>query len=128
MIYCPPANKIAEALNIDIDKAKLIRSIIKREIDILALDCIPKTLEWRNKCYHMPRMREVMVMACDEIAGTYGTETVEPQEDWSNGYPRIEYLNVGDSYASTLFFDFSQSRAFISCFGDIVERMEREHD
>lgn len=121
---CPPVKKIAEALNIDATKAKLIRAVIKGERSPLDVNVAPLTVAWSEKCYHAPKLRECIVKACDEIAGTYGAEVIDPQEDWKEGYPRLEYLNTGDTYSATLIFDFDTMRVYIASWGDVAERFE----
>jgi hypothetical protein len=45
---------------------------------------------------------------------------------WNGGREGISYLNMGDTYATTILFD-SRTRWFtIGCWGDQVERLERQ--
>ena len=41
---------------------------------------------------------------------------------WNCGRDGISYLNMGDSYLSTIMFDSRNNRFFIGCTGDFLER------
>lgn len=45
---------------------------------------------------------------------------------WNCGRDGISYLNMGDTYATTIVFDSRTEQFRIGCWGDCVERLERE--
>ena len=45
---------------------------------------------------------------------------------WDCGRDGISYLNMGDTYATTVLFDSRTGRFTVSCYGDIVEQLERD--
>ena len=67
---------------------------------------------WRNT---------VALHAIDKIMGTHGVEGLGPQRarDYA---PAYEYLNTGDTYASTLIFDRDKDRLFVGSWGDVAEK------
>ena len=45
---------------------------------------------------------------------------------WDCGRDGITYLNMGDTYLRTVLFDSRTNRFTTGCWGDIVERLERD--
>lgn len=45
---------------------------------------------------------------------------------WDNGRDGITYLNMGDTYEYTVLFDSRSERFSTGCWGDVVERLERQ--
>lgn len=88
----------------------------------------PKTKAWADRCfsspYYSPRMWRVttMLYALDELLGTHGVEPMGMGNSRNERHaPAYEYLNAGDTYATTLIYDRDHDRIIISSWGDIVE-------
>lgn len=79
---------------------------------------------WVRECYHTPRVREQIEKACDEIIGGYGTEAI-----WgaSRETPLAVYVNTGDTYNTTLLFNYASDTVRVTTVGDFVEAYERRH-
>lgn len=45
---------------------------------------------------------------------------------WDCGRDGITYLNMGDTYDFTILFDSRSERFSTGCWGDVVERLERD--
>src|SRR5688572_1931051 len=45
---------------------------------------------------------------------------------WNCGREGITYLNMGDTYEYTVLFDSRTERFSTGCYGDVIERLERE--
>lgn len=45
---------------------------------------------------------------------------------WDCGREGISYLNMGDTYDATVLFDSRNERFTVGCWGDVVERLERQ--
>jgi hypothetical protein len=75
------------------------------------------TRSWVHSCYHMPKVDALIMSMADELCGTYGVEYIEGNGEKS---PSFEYLNAGDTYATTLLL--IDGRFKVGCWGDIVER------
>jgi len=63
--------------------------------------------------------------AIDKILGMHGVEALGPSE-YEYGPPPYEYLNAGDTYATTLIYKRATDTLFIGCYGDVVEREDTE--
>lgn len=72
---------------------------------------------------HSLRVERVLE-AIDQIVGTCGVEALGSQDSdaWESGWPRWEYLNAGDTYATTLIYWRDSDALRLGCWGDIVER------
>ena len=76
--------------------------------------------ELERKCYHAPGLAYMRLTALDAEAGTFGIECIY-RAGTSPNEPAFEYLNTGDSYATTL-IRWSNGRYQVASWGDIVER------
>lgn len=68
---------------------------------------------------HMWRVT-VALHAMNEVMGTYGVEALGPDVHGYNA-PPYEYLNTGDTYATTLIYRRRDNSLNIGSWGDIVE-------
>lgn len=59
--------------------------------------------------------------AINEILGTYGVEALGPARGPSQSTP-YEYLNAGDTYATTLIYNRKTDTLSVGSWGDIAER------
>lgn len=120
-----------EAFSISDDQAKLIRSIAKNVDDAEKLSAIiedncPETVAYVHKLHSSPWNSKiwrvtVALHAIDKIIGSYGVEGLGPGR--SGDYaPPYEYLNMGDTYATTLIYKRSSDALSIGNWGDIAEK------
>lgn len=89
---------------------------------------VPSTAEYVRRMHGDPydsqMWRDTVVLhAIDAVLGTYGVEPLGPV-DQRRG-PPFEYLNAGDTYATTLVYCRDDDRLIISCMGGIVERHDK---
>lgn len=73
--------------------------------------------DWMRQCYHEPIYQDRLMVALNEIAGTYGVESFETHKN-----NRYDYLNAGDPYSATLIYSHTTNTVRVSAWGDIVER------
>jgi len=77
--------------------------------------------DWISKCYNMPRYQERLEVAVNEVLGGYGSEAI-----FGGGVrPAMTYVNMGDTYITTLIYDYRRGSWLISSWGDWIEREER---
>ena len=134
--YAPSIKRLcAELKDVDVPKAKLIRSIIKgnRE-DLLyiaeSLDKYRRDIHWqRFNCINYP-IADLRAELLNTALGCYGVEYLFEGSDGLRGnlegctdQPICTYLNTGDTYAATLLK--YRGRWQIGCWGDIAERYMR---
>jgi hypothetical protein len=119
------------------EDAKLIRTLAKAvDEDIpghfadplrdLVEDHTPDTAKYVRSMYsdpydsHIWRVT-VALHATNEIMGTYGVEGLGPDIGGPTP-PPYEYLNTGDTYATTLIYRRRDNSLNIGSWGDIAER------
>lgn len=78
--------------------------------------------EWCKGCYHEPKFHERLMCAINEILGGHGVEAMFRQ---GMTHPDMEYINMGDTYTTTLIFDYTSNTFKIQSMGDWVETAER---
>lgn len=130
-IKMPSATRLMSTFGISRADANLLRSIghavdnadtLRANID---LSC-PETAAYVRTLYsdpytsHMWRVT-VALHAMDVILGTHGVEALGGSSD-SVKAPPFEYLNAGDTYATTLVFCRASCTITIATWGDIAER------
>jgi hypothetical protein len=87
-----------------------------------------KTDSWIDSLYNYPKLHEIIMQSVCELLSGYAVEGIE--KPTSHGCGRyidyIDYINMGDSYATTLFFDLEKKRKFfVSTLADVVEQSEK---
>lgn len=128
---CPSTDRLVATFR-DLDRkgANLIRRIAHACDDREALASLierecPDTHAYARSCYNDPYASQIWrvttaLHAIDRILGTHGVEGLGPQR--SGDYaPAFEYLNAGDTYATTLVYTRDTDTLRIGCWGDIVE-------
>ena len=82
----------------------------------------PQTAEWLKQCFNQPSKVEQVMSAANEIIEGFGTEAIFGSRiKW----PDFEYVNLGDTYITTLGYDYLTERYVVCSWGDWIERAER---
>jgi hypothetical protein len=76
--------------------------------------------EWINECYHRPGLHELKMYAINKVMHGFGVEYIPGGNNSKS--PSIEYINMGDTYTTTICFVNGKYR--VCSWGDIVERGE----
>jgi len=135
----PSEKKLLEAFrDLRPEEAKLIRALA-RAVDADSADVdpleelvdkyVPGTAKYVRSMFsnpyrsHMWRVT-VALHAMDEVMGTYGVEALGPDVGGPSP-PPYEYLNTGDTYATTLIYRRRDNSLNIGSWGDIAERHPR---
>lgn len=119
---CPPATRIAKEMNLPMGTAKTLRALARGEILIRDNPDFPVTNQWAASCYNYPRRIDLILSAMNETAGTYGVEAFNSRK--SRMHAIAEYLNTGDTYATTLLFRHDSGTFRLTSWGDFMERNE----
>jgi hypothetical protein len=77
----------------------------------------------RAACYHPPGAQYEMETALNEALEGYGTEVIPP--NFAPPNPDAAYINLGDTYTTTLLYDYQRDKWIITSWGDWVELQER---
>ena len=131
----PSSQNLQSRLGLTSEQAKLVRALAHAANDgevlaALVEGSVPKTAEYVRRMHsspydsHMWRVT-VALHAMDVVVGTFGVEPLGPTSGPSYA-PPYEYLNAGDTYATTLVYRRKTDNLFISTMGDIVEKYDRK--
>jgi hypothetical protein len=114
----PSVNSLLEAFEekIGYERVMIARGIMKNRI---RPDAVKQTDSWIRSCYHEPSFHEKKMHALNVVLKMYGVEEILD----SRGNLACEYLNAGDTYATTLLF--YNGLYHIGTWGELVESMER---
>jgi hypothetical protein len=83
----------------------------------------PKTADWVKSCLNWPGQVEVNLRAISELIEAHGTEAIMGD---NFRWPDLVYINMGDSYVTTLAFDHVRDRYLVTSVGDWIEAQERK--
>lgn len=104
---------------------KIARSVDEPGLETVINKCCPTTEAYVRSMYsdpynsHMWRVT-VALHAINDLVGGYGVEGLGPGR--SGDYaPPFEYVNMGDTYATTLVYRRKTDTLSIGNWGDIVE-------
>jgi hypothetical protein len=113
------------------ESAKLVRMFAKGADDGARLETLveayaPATAKYVRSMHSNPYRSSiwrvtVALHAINEIMGTYGVEGLGPPRGGDYA-PPYEYLNTGDTYATTLIYSRDGNNLRIGSWGDIAER------
>lgn len=127
----PPQQTLCETMDLDLDDYRIVAGLANRADDPEALRAwieryCELTHSYARSCYRdpydSPMWRRTLVLhALDAMCGTHGVETIGGDDDDFRTPPPFEYLNAGDTYATTLIFDRGKDEITIGCWGDLVE-------
>ena len=73
-----------------------------------------------------PRSDRIL-QACNDDIDAHGVEYVwdqrlgDPNGCW--GHPRLAYVNQGETYATTLMYDYLTGTYRVGCWGDVAARL-----
>lgn len=93
--------------------AKKVRGLMDGSIDPCTIEA---THKWYIDCDGRPTTKDLKLHAINEVLECYGVEYIE------EGKLRISYCNTGDSYTSTICYNWNTQRFFIGSWGDLVEK------
>lgn len=105
---------------------KVLRKIIDAEaitakgVDMTGL--LPKTAAWVCSCFNYPAEVEIQLRAASELLEAYGTEAIFGDRITQ---PDLEYVNMGDTYNTTIVYDYIKDRFMVTTVGYWIERQER---
>ena len=111
--------RLADRLHIPEPDAAYILALIHREVSPFT---IPAVDSWRRACYHDPDpdKPETIMRAIDVVLDTCGTEAIWGSQSCT--MPVAEYCNSGDTYATTILYDYDRRCYCLTSWGDWVER------
>ena len=125
----PSIANLTSTFGIPADKAKLIRELASSVdnadgLEMLINSCCPGTEKYVRSMHSSPYRsgmwrRTVVLHAIDKILDGHGVEPLGPV---SMQGPPYEYINMGDTYNTTLIYKKSTDSLSIGSWGDIAEK------
>ena len=116
----PTAKTIQKYLKVTPDVAKKARAIIDGTLDPRAESL--QADRYAAACYNPPGALTLKLYALNEILCGYGAEYIASSDDGFTDACGLEYVNMGDPYAATVFYDRGRGRWYVGSWGDVVER------
>jgi hypothetical protein len=74
------------------------------------------------KYFMQAGQRKAALDYADELLGGHGIEYIASEQDTMRSREGIEYVNMGDTYDTTLIYDYKTGRFYVGAWGDWVER------
>lgn len=82
-------------------------------------------IKWEIRCANPLGYNERLMCALDEILEGYGVEPIWSEDD--ELIPTAEYVNMGDTYVTTLLLNRVTGSIQITSWGDWVEKNKRRY-
>lgn len=117
MSRMPSVKRLEEAFP---GKGKELRDLLKMKTQTTDYKSVR---DWEDQCLNRPRYSERLMCALNEILEGYGTEPI-----WGVGeemWPVAEYVNMDDTYNTTLLYDYGTGTIQITSMGAWVEHNEK---
>lgn len=100
------------------DKAKILRGIMTGNVDPESFESVK---DWTRQCYNRPSDVELRLAAINDALDGYGVEALDRDPGWFP-YPEYSYVNMGDTYTTTILHQHTTGRWIVSDWGSIAER------
>lgn len=117
--------QLSEALNIEHETATRIVGLITGRVDYKVH---PAVIKWAEKCYHDPRdnansRAECIMEAINAELQGYGIESIVGRYvDRYHQNVQAIYVNMGDTYNTTILHDNEKGKFIFTSWGDWAER------
>lgn len=96
-------------------KGKELRALLKGETKTRAYKSVQDLIA---RCYHKPEYSYRLMTALNEILDGYGIESIRKD---GAAYPIAEYVNMGDTYNTTIVYKLDTGTIQVTSYGDFVE-------
>lgn len=79
------------------------------------------------ECHHPPGSVDLRLTVINDIIGGHGVEYISHRDDGMRDVYGIEYVNLGDTYITTILYDHKLDSFRCSDYGSIIERREGQY-
>lgn len=119
-----------KSLRLTPEKEQLLDAILREEISPMDVQELPHTREVCQSTIEFPNDYDVILEAANEILGGTGVEALPCPNCWDSyvGDSCALYVNMGDTYKSTVLFDIGEASFKILSWGDFLEEHEASHE
>lgn len=90
-------------------------------------EAYPSTARWINQCFNVPGQDEIIMSMLDELLEGHGVEVICVGGEWVDSYHHdivASYVNMGDTYDTTVVLDHRSGRYLVTSWGDFVEGID----
>lgn len=101
-------------------KARYIRDLMEGTFDPEKLTSVS---DWVTQCYSSPSILELQLSGINDILEGHGVEAIWGEAETM--LPAAEYINMGDTYDSTILYDHTRAKWEVTTWGDWVEWAEK---
>jgi hypothetical protein len=70
----------------------------------------------------------IILREADRVLNGNGVEYIDSREDTMRSQDGLSYVNMGDTYDTTLLYDHKTGRFSVGSWGDVVERQPRRFE
>ena len=116
---------------IDGIKLLLVKKIINKELESNELDEFDSNIKWIKQCFHRPSDQELEMNAINELLEGHGIESIKLEGAYVNRYWGAcvaTYVNMGDTYTTTIVFNTVNQSYELTSWGDFYESAEINED
>ncbi len=107
------------------DQADQIIKLIEGDLDP---ETFASVQSWERQCYTWPpRDSEMIMCAINELLEGHGIEAIRYDDMWIDSYHCdivATYINMGDTYDTTVLLDSATGEYQVTCYGDYLEKIE----
>lgn len=111
--------ELVDAFKLDKDKAKLLCSMVDGTEDPLQL---PEVAKWHAKLHNLPTYADACLEAALVMIEGHDVQGITLDGEV---YPSAAYVNMGDSYVSTILLDLKKNSFMVTSYGDWIEANEK---
>lgn len=131
-MYSP--KHLAAKLGIELNTARMVRYILDLKLQSgIRHDCVlPHVPAEQCYCEHATQPYELFhsiktrkLYMLNRLLGMHGVESIPSRKDSHSSFKGIEYVNTGDSYRTTIMYDFGRASWLVRSWGDVVESSKR---
>ena len=115
----PSQAALSEHLKLGVDAASSLKSLMSAHADAVK---VAEEMGLLKGFYNDPTPQEAIMLIANQLMGGYGVEAVEGiyVSSYSQNF-QIDYVNMGDTYKTTLIHDNVTDKFLIGSWGGFVE-------
>ena len=139
MFNGPSAAKLKERLGLMLSEARRCKAVMSYDeyfrdrfydaVDPTLMEIFPATYKWvrswRSYSRNWQSEVEVRMSMLNELIGGSGVESLSEDQGFQ-AWPDYSYINMGDTYTTTIMFNYDTQKFFISDWGTIAERFSSQ--
>ena len=86
-----------------------------------------RATSWKNSCYNPPKLTDMKLSCLNDLLEGYGVESLG-NTDSPGYYPEYAYINLGDTYTTTIVYKRETGKYLLSSWGDIAEKLTNNQE